>query len=453
METNVWWRHVHNFLQYRLDLHEDQEAPEATIEAIRRNIVFKGTNLWTLIFAVFVASIGLNVNSTAVIIGAMLISPLMGPIMGIGFGTAIFDFDLIKKATQNLAIMVAFSLASSTLYFLITPLSEARSELLARTSPSIWDVLIAFFGGLAGIVGITRKEKTNVLAGVAIATALMPPLCTAGYGLATGQWPYFLGAFYLFFINAVFIAYSTIIVVRVLKFPQTSFVSAKVQHEVQRNISAMVLLTVLPSIVLAYNIVHQEIFNRKVQRFVREEFNYRNTQLLKTESTYKRGGCTIRLYTVGASLDSNTIDQMESRLAAYGLNGSHLEIKQGITTQQNIDVTSLRTGILEDLYRRNEEALLQKEQQIHLLQSQLDRYHQFESDAEAIATELKALQPAVQQFSINSNIYFDFAKQKNDTLPLAYLHASRRISPTEQSRIFEWLKVRTASHHLILVQK
>lgn len=349
--------------------------------------------------------------------------------------------------------MVAFSLATSTIYFLITPLSEARSELLARTSPAIWDVLIAFFGGLAGIVGVTRKEKTNVVAGVAIATALMPPLCTAGYGLATGQWRYFLGAFYLFFINTVFIAYSTLLVVRLLKFPKTSFVSGEVQRRVQRNISAMVLLTVLPSIILAYNIVQQGFFNQKVQRFVREEFNFRNTQLLKTESEYSRKTCVIRLYAVGAPLDSTAINRLESRLAAHGLDGSRLEIRQGVTAQQNVDVTALRTGILEDLYRRNEEVLLQKEQQISLLQSELDRYHRLESDAGAIATELKALQPAVQQFSINSNIYFDFTKKKNDTLPVVYLHTSRRISRTEQSRIFDWLKVRTASDTLILIQQ
>ncbi len=453
MKTNVLWRYLRNFLRYRLDLREDQEAPEDTIEAIRRNIVFKGTNLWTLIFAVFVASVGLNVNSTAVIIGAMLISPLMGPIMGIGLGTAIYDFDLIKKAAQNLAVMVAFSLATSTLYFLITPLSEARSELLARTSPAIWDVLIAFFGGLAGIVGVTRKEKTNVVAGVAIATALMPPLCTAGYGLATAQWRYFLGAFYLFFINTVFIAYSSLIVVRLLKFPKTSFVSPEVQSRVQRNISAMVLLTVLPSVFLAYNIVQKEFFDQKVQRFVREEFNFRNTQLLKSESLYSRKTCVIRLYAVGAPLDSLAVNQLESRLAAHRLDGTKLEIRQGVTAQQNVDVTALRTGILEDLYRRNEEVLLQKEGQISLLQSELDRYHRLESDAGAIANELKALQPAVQQFSLNSNIFFDFQKQKNDTLPIAYVHTNKRISQADQKRIFDWLKVRTKSDTLILIQQ
>lgn len=453
MESNKLWHFTRNFLRYRFDLSEDQERTGDTIDAIRRGIVFRGTNLWMLIFAIFVASVGLNVNATAVIIGAMLISPLMGPIMGIGLGVGVNDFDLIKQAAKNLAIMVLFSLATSTLYFFLTPLSEARSELLARTTPAVWDVLIAFFGGLAGIVGATRKEKGNVVAGVAIATALMPPLCTAGYGLATGQWYYFLGAFYLFFINAVFISFSTLLVVRMLKFPQKEFMSVEIGQRVRRNVIAVVLLTLLPSFFMAYNIVQQDIFNKKVQRFVSQEFEYANTQLLKSESAYSRQICTLRLYAVGDPLDSADINRLESRLSAYGLDGTRLEVRQGVIGHQNVDITTLRSGILEDLYRRNEDALKDKDAQISRFQSELGRYRRLESDAGAIANELKALQPSVQQFSINSNIYFDFAKQKNDTLPVAYMHTSSRISRTEQSRIIDWLKVRTASDRLILIQQ
>ncbi len=189
---------IRNFLRDRFNLNEDKADEQLIIESIKRDVNFKGTNLWTLIFAVLIASIGLNVNSTAVIIGAMLISPLMGPIMGIGLGIGIIDFDLMKRGIKNLLIAAVFSIITSSLYFAITPLHEANSELLARTTPSLWDVFIAFFGGLAGIIAGTRKEKSNVLAGMAIATALMPPLCTAGFGLATGNWVYLLGALYLF---------------------------------------------------------------------------------------------------------------------------------------------------------------------------------------------------------------------------------------------------------------
>lgn len=207
----------------RFNLEEDKASEDEIIENVKKGIEFKGMNLWVLIFAIFIASIGLNVNSTAVIIGAMLISPLMGPIMGIGLGIGINDFELIKKSYKNLGVAVLISVITSTFYFLITPLSDAQSELLARTTPTIWDVFIALFGGLAGIVAATRKSISNVIPGVAIATALMPPLCTAGYGLATGTLSYFLGAMYLFFINSVFISLATYLIVRFTKFHKKEF--------------------------------------------------------------------------------------------------------------------------------------------------------------------------------------------------------------------------------------
>ena len=207
-------------LRQYTQLREDTDY-EATFDSISKSVVFRGVNVWVLFFAIIVASVGLNVNSTAVIIGAMLISPLMGPITGIGFAVGTFDEELMRKSLKNLAIMVFISLVASTLYFLISPISDARSELLARTQPTIFDVFIAFFGGLAGIVASSRKSQSiTVISGVAIATALMPPLCTAGFGIATGQIWYFFGAFYLFFINSFFIALATFLVVRLLRFPE-----------------------------------------------------------------------------------------------------------------------------------------------------------------------------------------------------------------------------------------
>ena len=192
---------LRSFLRSRFDLSADKASEEEVVDNIRKGVEFKGTNLWVLIFATFVASLGLNVNSTAVIIGAMLISPLMGPIMGMGLSVGINDFELLKRSLRNFGFMVLASIFTSTLYFFISPLSGAQSELLARTTPTTYDVLIAFFGGLAGIVAQSRKDRTStVIPGVAIATALMPPLCTAGFGLATLQFKYFIGAFYLFFI-------------------------------------------------------------------------------------------------------------------------------------------------------------------------------------------------------------------------------------------------------------
>ncbi|MCB0814367.1 MAG: TIGR00341 family protein, partial [Flavobacteriales bacterium] len=239
------------------DLTEDAQEYSAVVEEVSRNVVFRGTNLWILMFAIVICSVGLNVNSTAVIIGAMLISPLMGPIIGVGVGVGIFDTQLIRKGARNLLVAVVISVFSSALYFWITPLSEAQSELLARTTPTLWDVLIALFGGLAGIVAATRKEKTNVIPGVAIATALMPPLCTTGYGLATGQWAYFLGALYLFFINAVFISVSAFLLVRLLRFPRATFVDQVQERRVRWIVWIVVVITVIPSVWLAYTLVER----------------------------------------------------------------------------------------------------------------------------------------------------------------------------------------------------
>lgn len=209
------------------DLRSEMEDYNSIHQEIEKGIIFKGTNLWILMFAIVVASVGLNMNSTAVIIGAMLISPLMGPINGMGYSLATYDFPLFKRSIKNFTYAVIVSLLTSSIYFLITPLNEAHSELLARTSPSIYDVIIALFGGLAGIVAMSSKLKGNVIPGVAIATALMPPICTAGYGLATLQFNFFFGALYLFTINTVFIAFAALIVCQFLKFPIRSIIDVE----------------------------------------------------------------------------------------------------------------------------------------------------------------------------------------------------------------------------------
>ena len=217
---NEVFKKIYTYVVDLVKLNEDTDV-DSTIMSIKKAVEFRGVNTWILAFAIIVASVGLNVNSTAVIIGAMLISPLMGPINGIGLAIGISDSELLRKSLKNLLVMVVISLLASSSDFLLTPLSDAQSELLARTTPTIFDVFIAFFGGFAGIVAISRKDQPfTVISGVAIATALMPPLCTAGYGIGTGQMQFFIGALYLFFINSFFIALATFIMVRYLKFPQ-----------------------------------------------------------------------------------------------------------------------------------------------------------------------------------------------------------------------------------------
>ena len=232
---------------YYFNLMPDKEEERECIERISKEVSFKGANLWVLIFAIFLASLGLNVNSTAVIIGAMLISPLMGPIIGMGLAVGINDLDLLKRSAKNYAVATLISVLTATLFFLISPLSEAQSELLARTSPTLYDVLIAFCGGAAGVIALCTRGKGNVIPGVAIATALMPPLCTAGYGLATGHLLYFLGAFYLFFINTVFIALATFAGVRLMKFHQHEDLSDEQARIERRWIMSLVILTIIPA--------------------------------------------------------------------------------------------------------------------------------------------------------------------------------------------------------------
>jgi uncharacterized hydrophobic protein (TIGR00271 family) len=442
------------FIRHRFDLSEDQREHQETVTAIRQGIEFRGTNLWTLIFAILVASAGLNINSTAVVIGAMLISPLMGPIMGVGLGVGIYDFELIKQAGKNLLIMMVVSILASTLYFLISPLKEAQSELLGRTTPTIWDVMIAFSGGMAGIIAATRKSGGNVVAGVAIATALMPPLCTAGYALSIGNGYYFLGAFYLFSINTVFISFSTLVVVRVLNFPRTKFVSLEMEKSVRRNVTVVVILTVLPSIVMGWYIVRKTIFQSRVETFVKEEFKNMETQVLRTEEVFTWDGKgSVCLYTVGDEIDSIEQQNLVSHLPAYGLNRVSLELRQGTMARQKTDVGLIRIGILEDLYERNEKVLQEKDEELIALRKELDRYQLLESESSSIAAELKTLEPSVAQFSINSNIYYDFKANQNDTIPVAYIRYGKKLTGPTKERLYNWLKLRTASDTLILIQQ
>lgn len=274
---------VFHTLVHYLSLESDLEDYDRIHEAIAKDVIFKGTNLWILMFAIIVASVGLNMNSTAVVIGAMLISPLMGPINGMGYSIATYNFPLFRIAAKNYSFAVMAGLFASTTYFALSPVSTAQSELLARTSPTIYDVMIAFFGGLAGIVAITSKHKGNVIPGVAIATALMPPLCTAGYGLATGKFAFFFGALYLFTINTVFIGISSVVTSQFLKFPIRTLGDEGRRARVNRWITIVIILTITPSIYFGYLLVQKERFTTSSTRFIRAVSLYEGNFLLSSE--------------------------------------------------------------------------------------------------------------------------------------------------------------------------
>lgn len=365
--SHDWRARTAQALRHRLSLRADQADPVTIDRAFRDGVEFRGTNVWLLVAAIFIASIGLNVNSTAVIIGAMLISPLMGPIMGIGYGVAISDFELLKRAFRALSIAVAASVATSTAYFLISPLAGAQSELLARTTPTLWDLLIALFGGLVGAVGATRREKSNVVPGVAIATALMPPLCTAGYGIATAQLSYFLGAFYLFFINSVYIGLATTIVIGLMRRPEAAVQQVSVRRKLRWGMYFLISATVLPSVALSLRLVRAEWFSRRAQRFLTQELATPGVYV--AERRFSPDPPTIEVALLGARLSPEAIANLQLRLAAHNLAGARLLVRQ--VGDPRVEATSQRTVALGEMLSGSQVTLSAHDQRLQALERQL----------------------------------------------------------------------------------
>lgn len=430
---------IRNFFTERFSLEEDKANEADIVESIKRNVEFRGTNLWVLIFAIFIASIGLNVNSTAVIIGAMLISPIMGPIMGIGLGIGVNDFELIRKAGKNLALAAFISVCTSALYFLISPLQEAQSELLARTTPSIWDVFIAFLGGLAGIVAGTRKEKSNVIPGVAIATALMPPLCTAGFGLARMNLYYFLGAIYLFFINSVFICISTYLIVRYLHFHKKEFAELAQKKKVTRYIVGIVMVTALPSIYLAYRIVQKSIFESNAALFIRREFQFSNTYIINKVFRFEDGR-EIDLLLLGDDIPQKQIDRLNGKLQQYHLKNTKLIIHQGLSARQQLDFAQIKASILQGVLDTRQE---QMSAPTNIQVASRDTFPD-------ISGELKILFPNIQEYSLSKTTVKQLDSMQIDTVALFYCKWEKPITKQDTIRLRAWLNSRVRPHKLTL---
>lgn len=430
-------------LTRRFSLLSDK-ASDAEIERrIREGVELTGATPWILMFAIFIASVGLNVNSTAVIIGAMLISPLMGPIMGIGLGIAVYDFSLVKRALLNLGIATLISLLVSALYFSVSPLQDAQSELLARTTPNVWDVLIALFGGLAGIIGITRQEKSNVIPGVAIATALMPPVCTAGYGLATGQWNFVGGALYLYAINCVFIGLATTIGIRLLRLQRHGFADARIAKRVKLSLLLIALGTAIPSAYLAVELVNNEVFKSNAQQFINREFSLQGTQV--ANSKINPTSRTIEVALIGNPFSQANLQSMQGRLAQANLADTHLLVHQ--SGDNRIDVTALKSSLLSELYLNGQEMLHQKDEQIKQLQQQVDVKNQRTEQASSMAAELQAQFPAATAIIISEGIRHqpDTASSK---LLLLTIHTDKRIGSDEKKRIENWFRIRSKTDNV-----
>lgn len=425
------------------NLREGEDSREKTLENIKANIDFKGANLWILSCAIIIASVGLNVNSTAVIIGAMLISPLMGPIVGAGFALGIYDFALLQRSLKNLLNATMVSLAFSTLYFFISPFKDVQSELLARTSPNIYDILIAFFGGIVGVIAVTRVEKGNPIPGVAIATALMPPLCTAGYGIATAQWSYFLGAFYLYCINCVFIGIATFVIIKYLRYAPKMHVDKKSDKRVKAIISVLTLAMLIPAVYLAYSLYDEQQFKKNADAFVENEFveNGYTVVYKKTNSRSKK----IELAFLSKRFSVNEMKELETRLHRNSyLKGADLIIRQDTTDR----FTALKGDILNQI-KSNENEVSQKDLRIMQLEKQLAA-NTF--DNRKFLKEAKTLFPSIVSFSVS---HHDLATAKDSVFGItAVLYESPNdLSDDDKVKLKNWLNERLAVKNVEIFRK
>ncbi len=433
---------------------EDTDS-ETTIANITKGVEFRSDNVWVLFFAIIIASVGLNVNSTAVIIGAMLVSPLMGPIMGLGLSIGISDGELLRKSLKNLFIMIVISLVASSLYFLISPLSDAQSELLARTKPTIYDVFIAFFGGLAGILAASRKqEKVTVVSGVAIATALMPPLCTAGYGLGTGQLIYFFGAFYLFFINAFFIALATYLMVRYLHFPRKNFLDQATELKVRRSIAVFTIVVLVPSVFIAINVVRETSFDNDAIKYVNDIQNspvMQNVQIISQKRTFSRKGNEITISLVGEPLTSEQVAVLQKRMEEMGLKNTKLTIRQA--GGASLDVGT-QAKMLQNFIEDKDRTIEQKDSLIQELRQQIRLEQQrAQVTAEQLAHELSVLYPHIHDISMAEAVKFSVQSNTSDTIPTLNINWTQQPTNDEYQHLFNWLKVRLKTNKLDIISK
>ncbi len=452
MEFSTVWQSFVQYLKDIFNIYHDTDWKGA-IDDIKAGIHYRGANLWTLIFAILIASVGLNVNSTAVVIGAMLISPLMGPILGAGLALGTNDIGLFKDSARNMLVAVVISVLASALYFSLTPLHEAQSELLARTRPTIFDVLIALFGGIIGIVVSTREGYSNAIPGVAIATALMPPLCTAGYGLATGQWPFFFGALYLFFINGIFIALATMVVVRYLKFPKRQYLDEKTERRARLAIVLVALITILPSVFVAISVVREAVFKQRVDAFLRTAFRDQSHAVIKYEASFGNDSSKLVLNVLGPPVTNAQRTGWRRRLDSLGLARTHLvvhELNQGLSEKLSKRDKDLRSQIIRDLYLRQDSVIHDKDRRIKILEERLVRLEKSRyKPVRQIFDELKINYPEVRRFAFDEVVQTDGGRA--DTVPVALIDLKGRLSPARRKKLARWLQVRLRTDTLQLV--
>ncbi|MBE8723021.1 DUF389 domain-containing protein [Sphingobacterium pedocola] len=422
------------------DLHQGEEKKETVLQNVIENISFRGSNAWILACAIVVASVGLNVNSTAVIIGAMLISPLMGPILGAGFALGTFDFPLLKKSLKNLLIATLISLTVSFLYFLLSPFKDAQSELLARTSPNIYDVLIAFFGGTVGVIAITRVNKGNPIPGVAIATALMPPLCTAGYGLAIGNLTFFAGAIFLYMINCVFICLATFTIVKYLRYPKVHYVDKKREKRITQSITFITLALILPSLYFAYNLYQERKYNNRVKQFVQQELSDKGYTIVYEKLQFNSRPRRLELAFLAKKFDEKEIELLQTAMVGFGIENTELLIRQ--------DTVDLQSSILSEIDRRTV-AVNEKDITIRTLNNKISTY---EIASPTLKRDISVLFPEISSYSIGRQQQYG----ANDSLAtnVAFLYTTdQELAPVQREKLASWLGNRFPTDSIDVIRK
>jgi len=422
-----------------MKIDSELEDHDAVYEEIKKNAIFKGTNLWILFFAIIVASVGLNMNSTAVIIGAMLISPLMGPINAIGYSISTYDFHLFKISIKNFIFAIIVALSGSTLYFAFTPISTESSELLARTSPTIYDVIIALFGGLAGIIAMSSKLKGNVIPGVAIATALMPPLCTTGYGLATGKWNFAIGAFYLFTINTIFIALASGLVSKLLNFPIRNILDEKRKRKINNIITVVIILCLLPSVYLGYRLVLEERFKNNAKKYVSNVSQFEGIYLLKNEILPKEN--TIILVYGGVPLNEKLKEQITLKAKDFNLLNTNIVIKEGLVFNFK-DFANDEVSMLKEKIINLKLALEEKNKELNAIMEK-------QKIGAELLEEIKIIIPIIE------NIFYAETKSIDEnnneiTIPIVLIKSKDKLTHSTIQKVNEWLKKRLKNDNVKL---
>lgn len=433
------WQEFRSIIQRIVHLRDTTDV-KGTIDSIRKSIAIRGYNVWILACGAMLASIGLDTNSPAVIIGAMLISPLMSPILGIGLSVGINDREHLILALENFAIAVIAVLGVSTIYFWATPLGAPTAEITARTYPTILDVLVAIFGGIAGIVAGSRKEKTNAIPGVAIATALMPPLCVAGYGIARGRWDFFGGAAYLFFINSVFIALSTYIIVRFLRFPYVDYIDEKARKRAARWIAAFAIVVIIPSAFFMIKVIQRFNRDQNTERFISEVVNNNNHRAVDYDFDAKEPN-RLNLYMTGAYLSEDSVSYLTTRLADYQLAECNLHFVQNLPP---LDQNELQSQMKLEILKEIQPALNFKQQAIDSLSQAMKN---IESDTLAfgrLESQVRVLFPQLKEFGFGRQMLQTAFESNTDTLPVAVVkwdpNMRSSLRRAEQKKLQAWLE-------------